>query len=523
VRAATVVRAALKIAGFAVFAAVYLLLALLTSVGFYMEDASPVLLLLYIVSSLCLLVGLAWPQAFVWFANTRATRWRVAVLFGVPAGVLLALLYFLTTFHVRDLDEIFFALFTAASLCLIVGLARPSAFDRFLGATATRTAIVKTFGAAAVALFLLYLLTLPVLGTYQLARLDRAADDRRNAISSATRARGPDDDGRIEVYPLHVGDTKVTYGQFYGGLSGWEGLAGYIRTLVDKDLITVPIYVYLIDHPEHGLMLVDTGISWDQAHNHDAYYAGILARLLTDRDEYVLPVEQELEVQLERLGYGLGDVETVFMTHVHEDHAGGLRSLPNARVVLGRKDWDEGVLYRPSWETVEGDLDLISYTSGPFRSFSTSLDYFGDGSVRLLPTPGHSPGHTLILLDMGGYEILFVGDNAYTLRHLAVDEVRQLTIGGRATEQQVDAIRRTQELLEGSPDTVTVYAHDHTDYQFDLVEPYLADGTLSAEERRQIEAYEASVFTDDWDLHPSNAPRFVPPEGEDSTGGVVFR
>jgi glyoxylase-like metal-dependent hydrolase (beta-lactamase superfamily II) len=98
-------------------------------------------------------------------------------------------------------------------------------------------------------------------------------------------------------------------------------------------------------------MLVDTGVGWDQAHDHDGYYGGILARLLTDRDEYILPVEQELEVQVERLGYELGDIETVFMTHVHDDHAGGLRSVPNAKVFLGKADWERGVLYGPSFET----------------------------------------------------------------------------------------------------------------------------------------------------------------------------
>ncbi|MGH3087142.1 MAG: MBL fold metallo-hydrolase, partial [Rubrobacteraceae bacterium] len=387
-RAVAVVRTALKVAGFAMFAAAYLLFLLLTGVGFYMEDAT-VLSSAYVVSSLFLLVGLAWPRAFAWSAKAEVTRWMVAGIFGVPAGVLLTLLYFQTTFHVRDLDEIVLLLFVAASLGLIVSLARPSVFDRFSGGTVTRTRIATFFGAAAVALFLLFLLTLPVLETHRLARLERADADRQHAISSVSPARNPNDDGRVKVYPLHVGDTVVTYGQFYGGLSGWEGLAGYARTLVSKEEITVPVYAYLIDHPEHGLMLVDTGVGWDQAHDHDGYYKGVLARFLSARDEYILPVEQELEVQIERLGYELGDIETVFMTHVHDDHAGGLRSVPNAKVFLAKEDREEGVLYGPSFETADDDLELVSYTSGPFQNFDASEDVFGDGSVRLLPTPGH--------------------------------------------------------------------------------------------------------------------------------------
>ncbi|MGH3090454.1 MAG: MBL fold metallo-hydrolase, partial [Rubrobacteraceae bacterium] len=176
-----------------------------------------------------------------------------------------------------------------------------------------------------------------------------------------------------------------------------------------------------------------------------------------------------------------------------------------------------------SFETADDDLELVSYTSGPFQNFDASEDVFGDGSVRLLPTPGHSPGHTSVLLRMDGHDLLFVGDHAYTLRHLAVEEVRQMTIGGEETEKQVEGIRRVRELSEELPNTVVLHAHDHTDYQFDLIEPSLADGGLSAEERREIEAYEADVFTDDWGLRPGNSPRFVPAEGEESTGRVAFR
>ena len=111
------------------------------------------------------------------------------------------------------------------------------------------TTQITSLAAAAVALLLLFLFTLPVLETHRLAKVERADADRQQAVSSMASAHAPNDDGRIRVYPLHVGDTVVTYGQFYGGLSGWEGLAGYLRTLVDKDVITVPVYAYLMTIP----------------------------------------------------------------------------------------------------------------------------------------------------------------------------------------------------------------------------------------------------------------------------------
>ena len=69
-------------------------------------------------------------------------------------------------------------------------------------------------------------------------------------------------------------------------------------------------------------------------------------------------------------------------------------------------------------------------------------DYFDDGSVILLPTPGHSPGHTSVLVKADEYDILFMGDTPYTLNHMSIDEVRQITLGGEETEKQLDSTRK---------------------------------------------------------------------------------
>jgi hypothetical protein len=54
----------------------------------------------------------------------------------------------------------------------------------------------------------------------------------------------------------------------------------------------------------------------------------------------------------------------VFLTHVHDDHAGGLRLLPNATVVVATDDWERGVLYGPSFDAARDRLELIGHDSG---------------------------------------------------------------------------------------------------------------------------------------------------------------
>src|SRR5947209_17707291 len=127
----------------------------------------------------------------------------------------------------------------------------------------------------------------------------------------------------IRVHQLRLGETKVPFGQFYGGLQGWQGPAGLVRFATDKrHFIWVPIHAYLIEHPQDGLILVDTGVNWRQANEHGQYYRGV-ARYLFDEDEYRLDPSDELPAALARLGRRSEEIRRVVLTHLHEDHVGG--------------------------------------------------------------------------------------------------------------------------------------------------------------------------------------------------------
>jgi N-acyl homoserine lactone hydrolase len=335
---------------------------------------------------------------------------------------------------------------------------------------------------------------------------------------------------------LQIGATKVPYGQFYGGTHGWVGLRGMWRFLRDKrHFIEVPIHVYLIDHPEAGLILVDAGINWDQAHAHHAYYRGRLARMALDEDEYLLSQDQQLSAQVERLGYKCSDISRVIVTHLHEDHIGGLTSLRHARVVLAPPEWTRV----RSWNRMARFLpflamdkfspsiagmappEVVAFSSGAFCGFARSQDLLGDGSVVLLPTPGHTLGHLAVLVRLDGYQVLCCGDTVYTLRHLAIDQVRPVAISKRSWAQQADSIRRLQRLRAELPDTVIAPAHDHTDYSSRFLEPFLADGGLSVDEREAIRAYEQRLFTREWELAAEALPRFAPPSDRATRGSVT--
>ncbi|MFI6291283.1 N-acyl homoserine lactonase family protein [Nonomuraea sp. NPDC050790] len=465
-----------------------------------LKDVPAALLVGYGLLLAGLAAGLLWPGSL--------GRRRVLVFAGVPAGLGTLGLYLAVVYHVTDLPVL---LALAAAACLAWAAA---VLPRRTTSADGRGRRVLLLGGAGVALGVLSALSA---GPVERGRREAsAAGERvRQAAQRAPGARRRVNDGAVRIFPLHTGDTIVTYGQFYGGLAGWEGLNGYVRTLVDKARIAVPVRAYLIDHPRHGPMLVDTGVNWEQAHDHDGYY-DLTSRLLTERDEYRMAPAQDLRVLLARLGYDVKEITTVFLTHVHDDHAGGLRYLPRARVVMDRRDWEQGVLYPPSFEPVEGRLSFPAFDSGPFGTFPQSQDHFGDGSVILLPTPGHSPGHLCVLLRVGEGGVLFMGDTLYTLPHLAVDQVRQMTIGGADTTRQVEAARRIQALLAADPGLVPLFAHDNTPYT-----RLAGDGPLGEAELKPLRRHLESALTPGWRLRPGHAPAFVPSGGE--LGRVEFR
>jgi glyoxylase-like metal-dependent hydrolase (beta-lactamase superfamily II) len=119
------------------------------------------------------------------------------------------------------------------------------------------------------------------------------------------------------------------------------------------------------------------------------------------------PVPGHLPQELIAAGIAATDVEAIVLTHLHTDHIGWAvpadSPFPNARVILQRAEVDafadarqQGVLLRPLKEqgrlqVVEGDTELSA-------------------GVRVISTPGHTPGHQSVLVEGGGGSVLITGD-----------------------------------------------------------------------------------------------------------------
>ncbi len=228
-----------------------------------------------------------------------------------------------------------------------------------------------------------------------------------------------------------------------------------------------PIHVYVIEHRD-GLVLFDTGL--DRASITDPKYfpSGVLLASLYRMARFKMAANQTLTALLTGLGYSVRDVSTVVLSHLHGDHIGGLREVSHAEILVGRSEWATlsgrwpelaGVMRRHielpglRWRQIE-QAPIHDPALAPFDAGN---DLFGDGTMVLVPTPGHTAGSlSLIVRRPGRRTLALVGDLTYDV-HL-LDKGHVPGVGDRQMLLRSTAL--LNQLRSHTPGLVVLAAHD---------------------------------------------------------------
>ena len=175
--------------------------------------------------------------------------------------------------------------------------------------------------------------------------------------------------------------------------------------------ITLPVPVFLIEHPK-GSALFDSGLHADC--RHDA--AGRLGERLTRLFRIELGAGEAVADRLAAIDRDPAKIDLLVNSHFHFDHCGGNASLPNATLVVQRREWNAGM--DPEAAAKSGfdprDFDL----GHKLRLVDGEHDLFGDGSVVCLPTHGHTPGHQSLRVRSAAGDIVLAADACYFCRTL---------------------------------------------------------------------------------------------------------
>lgn len=220
----------------------------------------------------------------------------------------------------------------------------------------------------------------------------------------------------------------------------------------------------LITHPK-GDILIDTGLGRevDQQFAENSFF---------DRQLFGYEDLDPAADQMQRNNYDINQVTRIIPTHLHWDHASGIKDFPFAEVWVQRAEYDEAIHGKPpvhllsqiddpaiKWHFVE--LDTV-----PYEGFSKSVDVYGDGSIVLVDLSGHSAGQLGIFLRVSsGKRYFFSGDTTWTFKGVKDNAqrsgiIRWLVDVNWDTEKNTMQIEKLHQLNNNEASVQIIPAHD---------------------------------------------------------------
>ncbi len=237
--------------------------------------------------------------------------------------------------------------------------------------------------------------------------------------------RGGSAGATVAVEPLIGGEMQAPPAFF-------ERAGGRLETLKTFGIGTprsewwwVPAPAFLITHPSAGHVVVDTGLHPSVS----AKPRENIGRVMANAGRPRMEPGGDVPAQLRARGLDSKRIPVVVMTHMHFDHISAISEFPSALIVVSEAEWIAATTdrrpflrgYRPAQFDFTFDYRMLDYggeSIASYASFGRTFDLFGDGSVRLAFTPGHTPGHQSVIARLRDRDLVIAGDAVYTLRQL---------------------------------------------------------------------------------------------------------
>ena len=239
------------------------------------------------------------------------------------------------------------------------------------------------------------------------------------------------------MYALDCGRIVFTDMAMFSDTGEYDGKPG---TLADP--------CFLIQHPR-GTLLWDAGLGDQIATHRDG----------TDYHGIRLYVDVTLQDQLRALGLKTEDITYVAFSHFHLDHVGNANLFTHSTWILNQDELAAALGPNPP---VGVDKALISaYEHARTQTISGDLDVFGDGTVRILRMPGHTPGHQALMVRLAKSGTLMLSGDLYHTRDNR--QFRRVPTVNTDRADTLASIDRFEHLAERTHARVIVQ-HDPVDF-----------------------------------------------------------
>jgi len=220
--------------------------------------------------------------------------------------------------------------------------------------------------------------------------------------------------GAIDITPLYLGSLTVPPGTPMGG-----------RVL--------PVQAFVINHPQ-GVLLFDTGLGAE----HEAY------------DRLITPVRRPLGDALEASRLRLSDVQAVMNCHLHYDHSGGNPLFPGTPI------WVQAREYEAAVDLAYVIPERVDFPGAELRLIDGEVEVLP--GLRVVPTPGHTPGHQSLVIEEREGPIILAGQAAYTVDEF-IDPELEPARGLKTAYDQDEFLKSLTRLRAFGPKRI-YFSHD---------------------------------------------------------------
>lgn len=199
-------------------------------------------------------------------------------------------------------------------------------------------------------------------------------------------------DAPIRLYVLDCGRIEFKDMALFSDTGEYDGKSG---KLVDT--------CYLIRHPK-GTLLWDTGLGDKIAEQKGG----------VDNNGIHLTVDVTLQQQLKSLNLTPRDINYLAFSHFHFDHTGNANLFTSATWILNNAELEGALASRPTPATDPSTISGREHAKT--QMIDGDYDVFGDGSVRILRAPGHTPGHQVLEVKLAKNGTVILGGDLYHTR-----------------------------------------------------------------------------------------------------------
>ena len=253
--------------------------------------------------------------------------------------------------------------------------------------------------------------------------------------------------GQFEIIPFVERKFKLDGGSMFGVIP--KKIWGKMLPADENNLIPMETNLFVVRTPDKNILL-DTGLG------------NCLSEL--EKKIYAIDTDTNIELGLQAMGLSTDDIDIVFLSHLHTDHAGGAVMFENEKIVprfknagymVQKTEWNDAInpnertaaVYIPERLKVLEDSGQLELIDGEQEIFP---------GIRAIPTGGHTPGHQAIEISSEGATVVYYADIVPSSHHVRVPYVAAVDLN--PLETMVVKRELTARLLDG--DYTIVFDHD---------------------------------------------------------------